>query len=54
MRKKSDCMVHRRTYKKHKKTKHRTIFIPEGFDFVKVEKDEHQSNAIKIVFKKKR
>ena len=41
-------------YKKHKLTKHRTIFIPEGFDFVDVVKDELQPNALKVVFKKKR
>jgi hypothetical protein len=41
-------------YEKHKLTKHRTIFIPEGFEFVTVEKDTLQPNALKVVFKKKR
>ena len=45
-------MAHK--YVKHKITKHRTIFIPEGFEFVEVEKDELQPNAVKVVFKKKR
>jgi len=44
-------MAHK--YLKHKITKHRTIFIPEGFDFIEVVKDEHQPNALKVVFKKR-
>ena len=44
-------MTHK--YKKHKITKHRTMSIPDGFEFVEVEKDSHQPNMLKIVFKKK-
>jgi hypothetical protein len=44
-------MAHK--YLKHKLTKHRTVFIPEGFEFVKAEPDKEQPNVIKVVFKKR-
>jgi hypothetical protein len=44
-------MAHK--YMKHKLTKHRTLEVPEGFEFVKVEKDEFQPHLLKVVFKKK-
>jgi len=43
--------IHR--YKKHKITKHRTLSVPEGFEFITVERDPHQKRMIRIIFKKK-
>ena len=46
-------MAHRHRYRKHKVTKHRSLDVPEGFEFVEVEKDKYNPKRIKIVFKKK-
>lgn len=43
-------MAHR--YNRHKITKHRTIEVPAGFDFLEVKRDDHQPNTIRVVFKK--
>jgi hypothetical protein len=44
-------MAHR--YEKHKMTKHRTLFVPEGFEVVGVENDKIQPNLVRVVFRKK-
>jgi hypothetical protein len=46
-------MVHKKKYRKHKKTKHRTLPIPEGFEFARAVKDPLEPRALKVVFKKK-
>jgi len=42
------------SYKKHKATKHRSLDIPEGFQFLTVEKSPHEPKRLKVVFKKRR
>ncbi len=44
-------MAHK--YKKHKITKHRSLEVPDGFEFLEVVEDKHQPNLVRIVFKKK-
>jgi hypothetical protein len=42
------------SYKKHKVTKHRTLEVPEGFEFVKAERHPEEPKRLRVVFKKKR
>lgn len=37
-------------YNKHKLTKHRTLEVPEGFEFLTVEKHPHEPKRMRIVF----
>jgi hypothetical protein len=41
-------------YTKHKITKHRTLEVPEGFEFLAVEKHPQEPKRMRIVFRKKR
>jgi len=40
-------------YMIHKTTKHRTLEVPEGFEFVTVEKHPQEPKRLRVVFKKK-
>ena len=41
-------------YQKHKSTMHRSLEVPEGFEFLTIEKIPYEANRVKVVFRKKR
>ena len=40
-------------YNKHKITKHRTLEVPEGFEFLKAERHPDEPKRLRLVFRKK-